>query len=139
MEIVIVLIIVTMILVMFWSIKVSKRFSVTLFGTIFLGIAVAIISWQGFTQQAFENIGFIAIGFLVMWLRLSKSIADTARARNWLEDRLRQSKYSNCEVCGKKLSYHRTPKNASQLLLGGLTCENCGAEFDVPFDVFMPW
>jgi hypothetical protein len=123
---------------MFWSIKVSKRLSMVVFSVIFFGIAVAMVVWQGFTQQTFENIGVIAVVLFVMWLRFSKSIAETAIARGQLKDRLSQGKYSTCGVCGsKKLTYHRTPKNASQLLLGGLTCENCGAEINVPFDIFM--
>jgi hypothetical protein len=137
MEVAIVLIIVIMGGVLFWSVKVSKRLSVMIFSLTFLGIAVTMIVWQGFTQQALENIGFIALGLLAIWLRFSKNMADAARARSWLEDKLSQSKYSTCEVCGKKMSYHRTPKNPSQLLFGGLTCENCGAEFDVPFGAFM--
>ena len=137
MEIAIVLIVISMVVVMFWSVKVSKRLSVTLFSLIFLGIAVAMISWQGLTQETFKNIAVIGFVLLVMWLRLAKSIADTARARGQVETRLVQSKYSTCEVCGKKLSYHRAPKNLSQILFGGLSCENCGAEYAVPFDVFL--
>ena len=126
-----------MIIFMFWSVSVSKQLSIVVFSVIFLVIAVAMVAWQGFTQQAFENIGFIALALFVMWLRFSKSIADTARARGQLKDRLSQGKYSTCEVCGsKKLTYHRKPKNASQLLLGGLTCDNCGTEINVPFDIF---
>src|SRR5262245_65514174 len=87
MEIVIVLLVITMVGVLFWSVKVSKRLSVIVFSTIFLGIAVAIIIWQGFTQRAFENIGFIALMLFVGWLRFSKSIADTARARAFLKAR----------------------------------------------------
>jgi hypothetical protein len=135
----IVVLIFTMVIVMFWSIKVSKRLSIVVFSVIFFGIAIAMVVWQGFTQQTFENIGVIAVVLFVMWLRFSKSIAETAIARGQLKDRLSQGKYSTCGVCGsKKLTYHRIPKNASQLLLGGLTCENCGVEINVPFDVFMP-
>ena len=138
MEIAIVLLVIIVMVVMFWSVKVSKRLSVTLFSLIFLGLAVAMISWQGLTQETFKNIGVIGFVLLVMWLRVAKSIADTARARGQLEGRLAQSKYSTCEVCGKKLSYHRVPKNLSQVLFGGLSCENCGAEYAVPFEVFLP-
>jgi hypothetical protein len=110
--------------------------SIAIFSIIFLGVASAIITDQGFTQQAFGNIAIIAFVFFSMWLSFSKRIADTVRAQHQLEDRLSQSVHSKCKVCGKKLSYHRRPKKASQLLLGGLTCENCGAEFDVPFAAF---
>ena len=137
MEIAIVLIVITMVAVMFWSIKVSTRLSVTLFSLIFLGLAVTMIGWQGLTQETLKNIGVMGLILLVMWLRFAKSIADTARARGQLEGRLARSEYSICEVCGKKLSYHRTPKKLSQILFGGLSCENCGAEYAVPFDVFL--
>lgn len=133
------LLIIPMILVLFWSVKVSKRSSVTRFSIIFLGLAAAFIGWQGFTQQAFENIANLAFIFFVMWFRFSKSIADTARARDQLKNKLSQEKYSTCKVCSsKKLTYHRKPKNVSQLFLGGLTCENCGAELDVSLNIFMP-
>jgi hypothetical protein len=135
----IVVLIVITVLVMFWSVSVSRQLSIVAFSVIFSGVAIVMIIWQGFTQQAFENIGFVALGLFVMWLRFSKNIADTARARGQVQDGISQGKYSTCDVCGsKKLTYHRMPKNVSQLLLGGLTCENCGTEINVPFDVFMP-
>ena len=121
---------------MYWSVKVSKQLSIVLFSVIFFGVAVAMIVWLGLTQQAFQNIGLIAFALFVFWLRSAKVIADTAKARGQLQDRLSHGKYSTCEVCGsKKLTYHRTPKNSGQLLLGGLTCDNCGAEINVPLDV----
>jgi hypothetical protein len=123
-------------IVMYWSVKVSKQLSIALFSAIFFGVAVAMIIWLGFTQQAFETIGLMAFALLVFWLRSAKSIADTARARGQLKDKLSHGKYSTCEVCGsKKLTYHKTPKNPGQLLLGGLTCDNCGAEINIPLDV----
>jgi hypothetical protein len=103
-----------------------------------LGIAIAIVIWQGFTQQAFEFVGILALALFITWARFSKSIADTTRARNFLENNLSRKNYDTCKICGKKLSFHRKPKNLSQLLSGGLTCENCGAEFNVPFDAFFP-
>ena len=132
------LLITTIVAVMFWSVKVSKRLSIVVFSVIFFGIAVAIIIWQGFTQQAFENIGVVALILFIGWVRFSKSIAETARVRGEFVDRLSQKKRHKCKVCGQKLSYHRVPKKLSQLLLGGLTCENCGAEYNVPSNLFMP-
>jgi hypothetical protein len=132
MEIAIVLLIITIIGVMFWSVTVSRHFSIMVFTVIFIGVAIAMILWQGFTQQAFENLGVLAFIFLIGWLRFSKSIAETSAARSGLEEN------STCEICGQKLSYHRMPKNVGQLLLGGLTCKNCGAEFDVSLDRLMP-
>ncbi len=138
MEAAIVFLVITTVVVMFWSTTVSKRLSVIVFVVIFFGVAIAIILWQGFTQQAMENTGGAAFILFIMWIRFSKSTADTARAREQLKDKLSQGKYSTCKVCGsKKLTYHRTPKNVSQFLLGGLTCENCGAELDVPLNIFM--
>jgi len=126
-------------MVMFWSASVSKRLSIVVFSVIFLGIATAMIIWQGFTQQAFENIGVVAFVLFIVWARFSKSIADTARARGQLKDRLSEGKYLTCGVCGsKKFTYHRMPKNVSQLLLGGLTCDNCGAEINVPISLLLP-
>jgi hypothetical protein len=134
----VVVLVFAVVLVMFWSASVSKQLSAVVFSTIFFVIAVVMIVWQGFTQQVFRDIGFIALALFVIWLRFSKSIADTARARGQLKDRLSQGKYATCEVCGSKnLTYHRVPKNASQLLLGGLTCNNCGTEINVPFDIFL--
>jgi hypothetical protein len=134
----IVVLVLAVFIVMFWSISVSKQLSIVVFSVIFFGIAIAMVV-KHFTQQAFANIGVIAFVLFVIWLRFSKSIGDTARARGQLKDRLSQGKYSTCGICGSKnLTYHRTPKNVSQLLLGGLTCENCGAEINVPLELFMP-
>src|SRR5215216_5153750 len=69
----IVLFIITMVIVMFWSVTVSKQLSIVVFGVIFISIAVTMIIWQGFSQQAFENIGFIALVLFVWWFRISKS------------------------------------------------------------------
>ena len=133
MEIAIVLAVVIMIGVMFWSIKVSRRLSVVVFSIIFLGIATAIIVWQGFTQLAFKNIGFIALGLFVMWLRFSKSVGDTARGRAWLAWMESESS-AVCEMCGTKLSYQQVPKDLRFLTLRRFTCPNCGAESKVIFD-----
>ena len=133
MEIAIILAVFIMIGVMFWSIRVSKRLSVLVFSVIFLGVAVAIVIWQGFTQQAFENIGFIALALFVMWLRLSKSVADTARARAWLNWMDSESS-AVCEMCGTKLSYQQIPKDISFVIWRRYTCPNCGAESKVIFD-----
>ena len=118
---------------MFWSIKVSKQLSVVVFGVIFLGIAAAIIIWQGFTELAFKNIGFIALGLFVIWLRLSKSVADTARGRAWLAWMESESS-AVCEMCGTKLSYEQVPKDPGFLIWRKFTCPNCGAESKVVFD-----
>ena len=127
------------VIVMFWSVSVSKQLSVRVFSAIFVIATIAMLIWQGFSLQAFQGIGLVAFMLFLMWFRFSKSIADTARARGQLKSRLSQGKHSTCSICGsKKLTYHRMPKNVSQLLLGGLTCENCGAEINVPFDIFVP-
>jgi transcription elongation factor Elf1 len=123
-----------MIGIMFWSVKVSKRLSITVFSFIFLGIAIAIIIWQGFTQQAFRNLAFIALALLVGWLRISKSIADTARGRawlNWMESR----SFAVCEMCGTKLSYRQVPKDWRFAIWRRFTCPNCGAESKVILEV----
>jgi hypothetical protein len=133
METIIILAVLIMIGVMFWSIKVSKRLSIFVFGVIFLGIAVAVVNGQGFTQQAFENIGFIALGLFVMWLRFSKSVTDTARARAW-QDWMDSESMAVCEMCGARLSYQQVPKDLRFLILRRFTCPNCGAESKVNFD-----
>jgi hypothetical protein len=133
MEITIVFLVIAMVAVMFWSIKVSRPLSIVVFSVIFLGVAVAMIAWQGFTQQAFENIGFIALALFVMWLRFSKSVADTARARAWLAWMDSESA-AVCEMCGTKLSYQQVPKNLSFLIWRRFTCPNCGAESKVVID-----
>ncbi len=102
------------------------------FVIIFLIIAVIIISADGFTADSVTAIAVFGFIVFIGWLRLSRSFAETERARSRLEEN------SRCEKCGKKLSYHRMPKNFGQLLLGGLTCKNCGAEFNVSIDRFMP-
>ena len=131
-----ILLIITVVVVMYWSITVSKQLSVVVFGVIFFGIAIAIVIWQGFTQQAFEFVGILALALFITWARFSKSIADTTRARSFLEKNLSRKNYDTCKICGKKLPFHRKPKNLSQLLSGGLTGENYGAEFNIPFDAF---
>jgi hypothetical protein len=133
METAIILAVLVMLGVMFWSIKVSKRLSVFVFGVIFLGVAVAIVIWEGFTQQAFENIGFVALILFVMWLRFSKSVADTASARNW-QNWMDSESMAVCEMCGAKLSYQQVSKDLKFLFLRRYTCPNCGAESKVIFD-----
>src|SRR5690349_18415327 len=110
METAIVLAVLIMIGVMFWSIKVSKRLSIFVFGVIFFGVTVAIVVWEGSTQQAFENIGFVALILFVMWLRFSKSVADTASARDW-QNWMDSESMAVCEMCGGKLSYQQVPKD----------------------------
>jgi hypothetical protein len=136
MEVLIVFLIIAIMAVMFWSTSVSRQLSIAVFSVIFLGIAIAMLAWQGFTQEAFGNIGLSALVLFLVWLRFSKSIADTARAREQLKVNLSRGRHSACEVCGiKKLTYHRKPKNMSQLLIGGFTCEKCGTELDVTLDM----
>ena len=108
------------------------------FAAIFFVVVIITIITEGFTGNSIQTIGMFGFILLIIWLRLSKNISDTAKARNWLEEKLRNKKYSKCQTCGKKMIYHRMPKRLGQLLLGGLTCENCGTEIDVPLDVFMP-
>jgi len=93
---------------------------------------------DGFTQKSLENIGMIGFILLIGWLRFTDSFVVRTQSPTWLDTKLSQEKYSTCKVCGNELSYHSAPKNLRQLLLGGLTCEKCGEEFDIPFDVFMP-
>ena len=114
----------------------APRLSIAVY---FIGFVVRGVYTSGFPEGL---IGGAAIGGLfsfISWLRFRKSSIETTRAREQLKGKLSKGKCSACEVCGsKKLTYHRTPKNIGQLLLGGLTCENCGAEISVPFDLFIP-
>jgi hypothetical protein len=91
----------------------------------FFGITAASIYAKGFPDGLVQGLllgGFVAF---LGWFRFRKSFAATERARSRLENN------SKCERCGNRLSYHRMPKNSGQLLFGGLTCKNCGAEYDV--------
>jgi hypothetical protein len=133
MEIAIVLLVITIIGAMFWSVTVSRRFSIMVFTIIFIGVAIAIIIWQGFTQRAFENLGVIAFVFLIGWLRFSKSIAETRRARAWW-GWMNSNSLAVCEICGTKLSYQQIPKDLSFVIWRRYTCPNCGAESKVNFD-----
>jgi len=133
MEIAIVLFIIAIVGVMFWSVKVSRRFSIIVFGVILLGIAVAIIIWQGFSQQALKDIGFIGLGLFVAWLRISKSYADTVRARAW-SDWMDSKSKAVCKMCDARSSYQQVQKNLNQLFCHKYTCPNCGAESKVIID-----
>jgi ABC-type multidrug transport system fused ATPase/permease subunit len=137
METVIIVAILLLILIMIVSIKVAKQFSKLVFIVIFLGVSATLIILQGLTQQSLENIAGIGFGLLIGWLRLNDSFNIRSQSPTWLESKLSQGKYSKCEICGKELSYHSRPKNLRQILFGGLTCENCGEEYDIPFDVFL--
>lgn len=137
MEIVLIWMVVIMMLIMIASIIVSKQLSIMVFSIIFVGIVIAIINTQGFTQQSFGDIGGIGFIMPIVWVGLSKSILMTTGGHDLLEDRLSFEENSTCEACGKKLSYHKAPKNVKQILLGGLTCENCGAEFNIPVNIFV--
>src|SRR5687767_3213298 len=97
----------------------------------FLGTIAVSVYAQGFPDGLIQ--GMALGGFLAFlgWFRIRKSFAETERARSRLENNFK------CKVCGNKLSYHRIPKKLGQLLWGGLTCKNCGAEYDVSLDQLM--
>jgi hypothetical protein len=129
----IVLIIVAYVALMFLSFWISKQFSAALFIIAFLGGAVY-IAFTSRRDDLVVNILIWGLVFVVVWLRLNKASADTARARTQLLDRLNQKNFTVCASCGSQLSYHRKPKNLGQLMLGGLTCLTCGAEKNIPLD-----
>ena len=91
----------------------------------FLVIVFASVYANGFPKGLVEGIAIGGLFAFIGWLRFRKSLAETERARSRLENN------SKCKVCGNKLSYHRMPKKPGQFLLGGMTCKNCGAEYDV--------
>ena len=97
----------------------------------FLGTIAVSVYAKGFPDGLIQGIALGGCLAFLGWLRFRKSFGETERARSRLENN------SNCKVCGNKLSYHRMPKKLGQLLLGGLTCKNCGAEYDVSLDQLM--
>jgi hypothetical protein len=116
--------------------KSEKQFWSIIISIVFFGCAIAIVITQGFTMQSVKGLGLLGLVALLGWFRMKKSSSETAMARASFDSRLTQKRFSKCAVCGKKMSYHRMPKNFNQLFLGGLTCKNCGAEIDIPFDEF---
>ena len=128
---------VLVILVLFFVSKSAMQFVKITFSLVFITGAIGIFIVHGFTMESV--IGLVVAGFVTLfgWFRMKNSFADTAMARASFDRKLTQKRYSRCNVCGKKLSYHRMPKNFNQLFFGGLTCKNCGAEFDIPYDEFV--
>lgn len=120
---------------MILSIWVSSRISKIIFTAVFLVIAV-IMAITSDRENVVGIILILGIALMVSWLRINKSVTDYAGARTFLLDRLNQKQYTTCKICGSHLSYHRKPKNLSQLMTGGLTCQSCGAEKNIPFDVY---
>jgi predicted membrane channel-forming protein YqfA (hemolysin III family) len=98
----------------------------------FLLIVGVVIYVKGFPKGLVEGIAYGGFFSLLFWSGMEKKFADTARARAWLT----ANSPATCTSCGTKLSYHRVPKNLSQLLLGGWTCPNCGAESAAHIDMF---
>jgi len=116
----------------------TKPLTAIILIAIFIGISIIFIIDEDLTQTSIDNIIILGVVLLAIWLRFNKTIADTARSRAWLLENLDQKNKATCAICGNKLSYHRKPKNINQLLWGGLTCQNCGAEIDVDLDDFKP-
>ncbi len=135
MEWAIVVVIIAILLFMFLSVLVSKRFSVIVFSVVFLGGAAFIVTTSD-RENLVVNILIWGLVLTIGWLRINKSFTDTSRAREQLLNRLNNKSYTICKVCGSQLLYHQKPKKVSQLMLGGLTCQNCGAESNIPLDVF---
>jgi hypothetical protein len=103
----------------------------------FVGIVIVFICVDSSLKGLVEGIaagGFIAF---VIWIRFKMKSVSDERVLSQVKGRLSRSDISICKKCGTKLTYHRTPKNFNQLLFGGLSCPNCGAEVDVPFDAFI--
>jgi hypothetical protein len=137
MEIFIVLLILVVFLFMIFSFSISKAFSKAVFIFVFSGVAIAVTIFEGFNENWLNTILITGCILYVVWLRLSNSFADTAKAVAWSAEKFNQEKYSTCRICGKKMTYHRMPRNFNQLLFGGLSCENCGAESNISINAFM--
>jgi hypothetical protein len=118
-------------ILMILSVWVSSRISKIIFTAVFLVIAI-IMAITSDRENVVGNILILGIALMVSWLRINKSVTDYAGARTFLLDRLNQKQYTTCKICGSQLSYHRKPKNLSQLMTGGLTCQNCGAKKTSP-------
>ena len=136
MEIVSISVFIGVALILFFVSKSGKQFSIMLFSIIYIVATIGLIVSAGFTLDLIKGLGLLGFLGLIGWFRLKKSSADTVMAGASFDSKLTQKRYSKCNVCGKKMSYHRMPKNFNQLFFGGLTCKNCGAEFDIPFDEF---
>ena len=128
--------IVTVFLILFFISKSGKQFTIMLFTLLYAVVIIFLVVSEGFTVGLIK--GLLLFGFLaaLTWFGVKKSWADMAMAGASFDSKLTQKRYSRCGMCGKKMSYHRMPKNFNQLFFGGLTCKNCGAEFDIPFDEF---
>ncbi len=128
------------IIVVFWILasisKSGRQFTIMLFTLLYSVGIILLVASEGFTVGLLK--GLLLLGFLaaLTWFRMKKSWVDTAMARSSFDSKLTRKRYSKCNVCGKKMSYHRMPKNFNQLFFGGLTCKNCGAEIDIPFGEF---
>jgi len=98
----------------------------------FLLIVTGSVCANGFPEGLL--LGIIAGGLIALlgWVRLRTTIARSEEAGAWLAAR----SSTVCKRCGTTLVYHRWPIYFSQLLWGGWTCPNCGAESDVEMDVF---
>jgi hypothetical protein len=131
MDLELVLAILTVLVIVVLSFIAPKLLSWILILGAFFGITAAAVYTNGFPEGLIGGMalgGFVAFLF---WLRFRNSFTETERARSRLENN------SKCKVCGNKLSYHRMPKNPGQFFLGGLTCRNCGAEYDVSLGQLM--
>ncbi len=137
MEITIVSAFVIVFLIIFFVSKSAAQFDVILFSVIFLFLALAFIITKGLTIETVITVGGLGLLSLLGWFNVTRKLANTIMARASFDSKLTQKRYSRCNVCGKRLSHHKMPKNLNQLFFGGLTCKNCGAEFDIPFDEFI--
>ncbi|MDA0246086.1 MAG: hypothetical protein OT477_21965 [Chloroflexi bacterium] len=126
------------ILIMIFVSKSGKQFITMLFGFLFIVGSLGIIRVNGLTIESIMGIGAVGLTVLLGWFVSIRKFAYLLTSRNLVYSKLAQKMLSNCNVCGQELSYHRMPKNLNQLFFGGLTCKNCGAEFDIPFNKFMP-
>jgi|GEM_PF-5953009 len=136
MDIIITLLVVVTIVIMLFSIMISRQLSIIVLSVILIGLSIIMVSIQGFTQKSLQDIGIFSFLIIIGWHGLSFVTLNTTEGRDWLEDKMNQKEHSTCKVCGKKMSYHKIPRNMSQILLGGLTCNNCGNESNIPLNIF---
>ena len=126
-----VLIVIFLIAFLILSFKAPKLMAwiVTVGG--FLGIVAVNLYIDGFPKGLILGLPMGGGFALLAWIRFQKNFADTEKARIWLRAMSIHLKRSyNCKRCGAKLPYQRTPRNFRQLMWGGWTCSNCGAELD---------
>jgi hypothetical protein len=113
------------------SVRAFKLLSwITIVGG-FIAIVAAGVYWQGFPEGLIGGLIMGTVFAVLVWWRFKKAYEDAQKAQAWRIARSRRIKHPIvCARCGWKLPYVRIPRSFRQLIWGGWTCSNCGAELD---------